>query len=74
MLCQKYTITIPHDFTDMENIVYFETIDELLQKVEYLDNNPDVYTNIFEKFKKHYKAYHTHHVYCKMLLDLLCLQ
>ncbi len=71
MLCQKYTIYIPNDFTDMENIVYFETTDELVQKISHLDNDNKEYHRIMENFKSHYQQHHTHNRYCENVLALI---
>lgn len=71
MLCQKYNIVIPNDFTDMENIVYFESFEELIKKIEILENNPKLYDKILNWFKNHYQKYHTHEKYCDKLIELI---
>ena len=73
MLCQRYTIEIPNNFTDMENIVYFSSFEELVKKIEILDKNPDLYNKIYDWFKEHYKKYHTHEKYCEQLTKLITI-
>lgn len=68
IVSQKYHIYIPNNYTDMENIVYFETVDELIDKMKYLDNNPKIYDKILKNFKYHFYKYHSHEKYCDFLL------
>lgn len=67
MVSQRYTIEIPNNFTDMENIVYFDTLSELMQKLELLDQDPALYAKIKTNFQKHYQQYHSHQVYVQRL-------
>ena len=68
---QKYHIYIPNNYTDMQNIVYFDDIDELIKKMKYLDENPKVYDDIKNRFKKHFNKYHSHEKWCEFLLKCI---
>lgn len=68
IVSQKYHIYIPNNYTDMVNIVYFETVDELIEKMKYLDNNPKIYDKISKNFKDHFYKYHSHESWCKFLI------
>ena len=71
IVSQKYHIYIPNNYTDMVNIVFFDDIDELIIKLKYLDENPEVYDNIKHKFKKHFQKHHSHEKWCEFLLKCI---
>ena len=55
----------------MENIVFFETVDELIEKMKYLDNNPKIYDKILKNFKDHFYKYHSHEAWSQYLLNCI---
>lgn len=67
MISQRYSILVPENFTDMENIVFFSSPAELVSKLELLDSNPELYTKIKSNFKQHYEKHHSHQAYCEKL-------
>lgn len=69
-MCDKPGFLIPDDFTDGENIVYFNTGDFEKKVMYYLENN-DEREEIARKGKEHLRKYHTTAARAKYFLSVI---
>ena len=70
-MTQKYQIEFPNDFTDGENIVHYETIEEFEKKIrKYLDDKNEV-QRISENGYQHLLNYHTSQKRVEYILDII---
>ena len=68
---QKWEIIAPNDFTDGENIINWETIEEFEEKVNYYFNNLDKVIEIGKNSYKHALKYHTTEKRLKYIFDVI---
>lgn len=69
-ICDKLDIIIPDDFTDNENIVYFNT-DNFEEKVIYYLENDDEREKIAKKGREHLMNFHTTAARAKYFLSVI---
>ena len=70
-MTQKYQIEFPHDFTDGENIVHYETIEEFEKKIrKYLGDKNEI-QRISENGYQHLLDYHTSQKRVEYILDII---
>ena len=70
-MTQKYKIEFPHDFTDGENIVHYETIEEFEKKIrKYLSDKNEI-QRISENGYQHLLDYHTSQKRVEYILDII---
>lgn len=68
---QKNEILIPNNFTDGENIVFYSSIKEFNEKIQYYLNNKDKVLEIGKKGQEHLKKYHTSKKRVEYILNIL---
>tara|TARA_Y100000593_G_C4309664_1_gene337725 strand:+ start:2144 stop:3205 length:1062 start_codon:yes stop_codon:yes gene_type:complete len=68
---QKWEIVVPNDYTDGENIVNWETIDEFEEKVNYYFKNQDKLLEIGENGYQHALKYHTTEKRMEYIFDVI---
>ena len=71
LFSEKLPITIVNDFTDGENAVFFSSLAEQKEKLDYLLTHDDYVDKIRLKGYKHYIKYHTGTARAKQLLNYL---
>lgn len=59
LMSQRLDIKIQNGFTDMENVVFFDDINDFNSKLEFLMNNPKIMKDIAQKGHEHLMKYHT---------------
>ena len=68
---QKWLIVVPNDYTDGENIINWETVDELEEKIHYYYDNQDKLIEIGENGYQHALKYHTTEKRMQYIFDIV---
>lgn len=69
LFSQTLPILIEYNFTDFENAVFFESIEDLKDKLNFLKNNENIVDEIRIKGHGHFLKYHTSKVRAQQLLN-----
>lgn len=68
---QRKQILIPNNFIDGENIVYYSTIEEFNEKINYYLNNKEKAIQIGKNGREYLKKYHTSKMRVQYILNIL---
>jgi len=68
---QKNEILVSNNFTDGKNIVFYSTIDEFKDKLDFYLNNKDLTIKIGIEGREHFRKYHTPKKRVEYILNIL---
>ncbi len=68
LLAERPPITIPHDFTDLENAVFFRDLPEFMEKLNWCLHHPERLPAIAAEGHRHFLAHHTASARARQLL------
>ena len=72
LFSKKMPVYIEDDYTDMDNAVFFNSIDDMRDKLKFLLSHEDFVDKARIKGYKHMLKHHTTRVRAKQLLDKIC--
>mgnify|MGYP001211988751 CR=1 FL=1 len=65
----KFPLVVEHPFTEGDNAVFFENIDEMVHKLVYLTKHPKLVRDLSIKGYEHFLKYHTTQARAQQMLE-----